>query len=102
VGLLGVIAGQQRQPCDRVLVDHDLPYILTDAAALGQVLEDRDRLLVRELGVEQRGTLELGESSLTGIAVEEAVARRGKAIADGEVGGIAIVISRAFRVLAGS
>jgi hypothetical protein len=53
VGILGVPSGQQGQPGDRVLVDPDQAGGLADAAALGQVLQDRRDLVVGEPGVEE-------------------------------------------------
>ena len=73
MGGLGVPAGQEGQPRDGVLVDPDQPGGLADATALGEMLEDRQDLLVREFGVEQRRALELGEPGLTCVAVEQAV-----------------------------
>jgi hypothetical protein len=50
VGVLGVLTGEQRESRDGVLVDPDQPCGLADAAALGQVPQDRQDLLVRQLG----------------------------------------------------
>ena len=50
VGVLGVLAGEQGQPGDGVPVDPDQPAGLADAAALGEVLQDREGLLVRAAG----------------------------------------------------
>src|SRR5262249_8319397 len=43
-----------------------------DAVALGQVREDRQRLVRAQLGAEQRGPLALREPRLAGAAVEHA------------------------------
>ena len=85
VGGLGVLTGQQGQPRDRVLVDPDQAGRLADAAPLGQVLQDRQDLVVRQLGVEQRRPLELGEPGLAGLAVEQPVAGLAEVVADREV-----------------
>ena len=85
VGGLGVLSGQQRQPRDRVLVDVDQPCGLADAAAVGQVLQDRHDLVVRELGVEERGALELGEPGLADSAGEQPVAGLAEVVDDQEV-----------------
>ncbi len=47
MGLSGVLAGQQRQPRDRVLVDAHQPCGLADAAPLGEVLQDRQSFWMR-------------------------------------------------------
>jgi hypothetical protein len=77
------------QPCDRILVDPHQPGGLADAAAVGEVLEDGQDFVVRELGVEQRCALELGGPSLTGVAVEQAVVGLAEVVADREVSGVA-------------
>ena len=100
MGGLGVLAGQQGQPGDGVLVDPDQPGGLADAAALGEVLQDRQDLVVRELGVEQRRPLELGEPGLAGVAVEQAVVGLAEVVADREVAGAAPAVVGAVGVLA--
>src|SRR5262245_14279653 len=86
VGVVGLLAGQARQPRDGVAVDPGEPLGLADAVALGEVLEDRQRELRGQPGAEERGALALGEPSLTGRTVEEAdVLTLAAAIADGEV-----------------
>src|SRR5262249_13414479 len=71
VGILGVLASQPCQPQDRVAMDPDQPCGLTDAVALGQVVEDREGLLGREFGAEEGRALVLGESGLARVAVEQ-------------------------------
>jgi len=73
---------------------------LADAAAFGEVLEGRQDFLVRELGVEQRCPLELGELRLRGVAIEQAVVRLGEVVADREIAGVTPAVLRAVRVLA--
>jgi hypothetical protein len=85
VGILGVLPGQKGQPCDRVLVDPDQPGGLADAAPLGQVLQDRQDLVVGELGIEERRPLELGEAGLAGAAIEQAVAGLAEVVDDKDV-----------------
>ena len=100
VGGLGVLAGEQGQSCDRVLVDPDQPCGLADAAPLGQVLQDGQYFVVRELGVEQRGALELGKTGLASVAVEKTVVRLAEVVADREVADAALTVTRAVGVLA--
>jgi hypothetical protein len=70
--LAGVAAGQP------AIADHGVAVHLhqagggADAGALGQVLEDRQGLLLAQLGAEQRGALPLREAAFAGAAVEHA------------------------------
>jgi hypothetical protein len=101
MSVAGVIAGQLRQAGDRVAVDVDQASGLSDAAALGEVPEDGAGLLLREVGVEQRRALALGEAVLAGVAVEQSdVALLAVAGADGEVCGVAPAVGRAIGILA--
>jgi len=100
VGGLGVIAGEQGQSGDRVLVDPDQPGGLTDAAAVGQMLQDGQDLLMGEPGVEQRGALELGGATLARVAIEQSVEGLAKAAADREVAGVTFTESGATWVMA--
>ena len=59
VGALGVPAGQEGQPRDRVLIDAHEPRGLADATPLGQVFQDGQCLVVRQPGVEERRLLVL-------------------------------------------
>ncbi len=81
-------------------VDTHQPGGLADAAAVGEVLEDRQDLLVRQLGVEQRGALELGGADLAGAAVQQPVAGPAVVAADGEVAGAAAAVVGAIGILA--
>jgi hypothetical protein len=95
----GVLPGHAAQPHDGVAVDADEAFGLADAAALDQVLEDRDGLLRRQAGVEQRGALAFGESGVARLAVEQAdMPLLSIAITDREVAGIASAVERADRV----
>jgi hypothetical protein len=89
---LGVLTSQQGQPRDRVLVDPHQPGGLADAAAIGEMREDCQDFLVWELGVEQRGSLELGEPGLAGVAVEQPVVRLTEVVADREVAGVTLAV----------
>jgi hypothetical protein len=74
VGGFGVLAGQEGQSRDRVLVDPHQTSRLPDAAAVGQVLQDGQHFLVWQPGIEERRPLELGEPGLADFAVEQPVA----------------------------
>jgi hypothetical protein len=92
--------GQQGQSCDGILTDPHQSGGLADAAAVGEVLQDRQHLVVRELGVEQRGALELGEAGLAGVAVQQPVLGLAEMAADREVTGAPSAVERAVGILA--
>jgi hypothetical protein len=82
-------------------VDLDQASGLSDAAALGEVLEHGARLLVGEVGMEQGRALALGEAILAGLAVEQTdVVVLAVAGADGEVSGVASAVGGAIGILA--
>jgi hypothetical protein len=73
---------------DGLPIDADEPSGLADAVALGDVLEDRDGLLRRQVGAEERGALAFGESVLAGPTAEHATGLLGPvAMGDGEISG---------------
>jgi hypothetical protein len=96
----GVFAGQQAVTDNGVLVDADQTAGLADAAPLGDVVQDRDDLAVRQSGVEQGRTLAFGEASLAGAAGEQAATLRAVAEADAEVSQTPLAVVGARRVLA--
>jgi len=110
VEVLGVLTGYQSQPHYRVLVHPDQAAGLTHAAAFLQMLEYRERFLVRELAAVQGGTLALGEAFLAGAAGEDAAFLVGAiAEADAEVvqpaaavvGALGILAAEGFQVVHG-
>src|SRR5262245_35783057 len=71
---------------DGLPIHADEPSGLADTVALGDVMEDRDGLLRRQVGAEQRGAFALGEAGLAGPAAEHAAGLAGAvAMGDGEV-----------------
>jgi hypothetical protein len=52
MSVVGVSSGQFRQADDRIAVDVEEASGLSDAAALGEVLEDGASLLVGQMGME--------------------------------------------------
>jgi hypothetical protein len=100
VGILGVLTGQEGQPGDGVLADPHQSGGLSGPAAVVEVLQDAQDRVVGEFGVEEGRPLELGEPSLAGVAVQEAVVILAVVAADGEVAGAAAAVFRAVRVLA--
>jgi hypothetical protein len=101
MSVVGVSPGQLGQSDDRIAVDVDQAPGLSDAAALGEVLEHRAGLLLGQVGVEQRGALALGEAVLAGVAVEQAdVVLLAVAVADREVCGVSLAVEGAVGILA--
>ncbi|MNC92885.1 hypothetical protein D3C83_93960 [compost metagenome] len=64
------------------------------------MLQERDDLVLRQAGVEQRGALALGEAGLAALAVEQASAVLAVAHADGEVAVVTLAVVGAVAVLA--
>jgi hypothetical protein len=101
VSVVGVIAGGSGQPDDGIAMGPDEATGLSDAVALGEVLEDGAGLLLGHAAVEQRGALALGEAGLAGLTVEEPdMLALAVAAADGEVAVAASPVEGTFRVLA--
>ena len=73
---------------------------LPNATPLGDVVQDRDRLVRGEAGVEARGAFAFGEAGRTGAAVEEATLVRAVVTANGQVVVAALAEVGAVRVLA--
>jgi len=89
------------QSDDGVAMDADEAFGLTDAVALGEVMEHGAGLLVGETAIEQRCALALGEAGLAGVAIEQAdVIPLAVAVADGEVTGPSLAVEGAIGILA--
>jgi hypothetical protein len=95
-----MLAGQEGQPRHGVLVDPDQSGGLADAAALGEVLKDGQHLVARQLGVEERRALELGEAALAGPAVEQPVSGLSEVVDDEQVAVAPAAVEVAVGVLA--
>jgi hypothetical protein len=92
---LAAIAG------DGLSIDADEPARLSDAVALGDVMEDRDGLLRRQVRAEERGALSLGEAGLAGPAAEHAAGLLGAvAMGNGEISGSPLAVLGAIRIQA--
>jgi len=72
VEVVGVIASDPAQAADRTTIDLAEPAGLTDAASLGDMLQDRFDFLRRQPGVEQWCSFPLREASLANPAAEHA------------------------------
>jgi hypothetical protein len=101
MSVVGMVAGGAGQSDDGVAMDADEAFGLTDAVALGQVMEHGAGRLVGESAIEQRRALALGEAGLAGVAVEQAdVMLLAVAVADGEVAGPSSPVEGAVGILA--
>jgi hypothetical protein len=100
VGVLGVPTGQEGQPGDGVLADPHQSGSLSGAAAVVEVVQDPQDLVVGELGVEVGRPLELGEPGLARLAVQETVVVLAVVAADREVAGAAAAVLRTVGVVA--
>jgi hypothetical protein len=93
-------SGDAGQPPDGVGIDADQASGAADATALVEVLEHGEGLLFREVAVEQRRALALGEAVLAGLAIEQSdVVLLAVAGADREVPGVTRAVEGAFGVL---
>jgi hypothetical protein len=72
VAVAGVLAGPQGIAGDGVLIDASQPSGLAGAAAILEVLQDVEDLLVGQPGVEQGSAFAFGEAGLAGAAGEHA------------------------------
>jgi hypothetical protein len=100
VGGFGVGTGQHGQPGDGILVDPHQPSRLANAAPVGEMLQDREHFVMRELGVEQWSPFELGEPSLASVAVEQPVVGPAEVAANREIARTALTGKRAVAILA--
>jgi hypothetical protein len=101
VAVLGVGARPQGVADDRVFIDAGQPCGLTDAAAVLEVLEDGEGLILGEAGAEEGTPFALREACLAGAAGEHPALSAGAITeADAEVVTAAQAIVGAVRVLA--
>lgn len=90
VGGAGVHTGGAGIAADGIGMDLDQPSGLEDAAALGDVLEDRGDLVLGQVGAVQRSALAFGEPGAAGAAVKQTIlAELAEVAGDGEVSGAA-------------
>jgi hypothetical protein len=96
-----MLSGDAGQSDDGVAIDADQSSGGSDAAALVEVLEHGEGLLLGEMAVGQGRALALGEAALAGAAVEQAdVVLLAVARADGEIARVAPGVEGALGVLA--
>jgi hypothetical protein len=101
MSVAGMLSDPLGQADDRIAVDPDQAFGLSDAAALGEVLQHRAHFLSGEVGVEQGRALALGEAVFAGVAVEQAdVVAFAVAVANREVSRIALAEAGAIGILA--
>ena len=86
---------------DGIGMDLDQAHRLEDTAALVDVFEDREDLVLRQVGAVQRGTLAFGEPVAAGAAIEQAILPElAESAGDGEISGVAEAEVRALGILA--
>ena len=100
VGLSGVAAGLEGVADDGVFIDARQAGGLPDAAAVLEVSEDGEGLVVGQSGAEQGGALALGEALLAATAGEHAALVLAVAEGDAEVAPGAQAVVGAAGVLA--
>jgi hypothetical protein len=101
MSIVGVTSGGTGQSDDGVAMDTDEPLGLSDAVALGQMVEHGVCLVFGEPTIEQGCALALGEAGLARVAVEQTdVVLLAVAFADREVSGVPSPIEGAVGVLA--
>jgi hypothetical protein len=101
MGVLGMRAGQSCQPHNGLAMDSGKTFGLTNPVAFGQVFENRQRFLGRQVRVEQSRALAFREARLTSLTVEEPdVLLFAVAAADREVAGVTLSVEGANRILA--
>src|SRR5262249_56055864 len=99
VGGAGVLTGGAGVAADGIGMDLDQPSRLEDAAAFGDVFEDRGDFILGQMGAVQRRAFAFGEPRAAGAAVEQAIlAELAEAAGDGEVSGTAPVQAGASRI----
>src|SRR4051812_7445418 len=95
-----MLSGDAGQSDDGVAIDADQPSGGADAAALIEVLEHGEGLLLGEMAVEQGRALALGEAVLAGLAVEQPdVILLAVAGADREIAGVTAPVEGALGIL---
>jgi hypothetical protein len=96
--LAGVVAGQGGEADDGVLVDADQASGLADAAALRQVVQHGEGLVLGEAAVEQDGAGAFGEAVLAEAAGQDAAWLRAVAEGNAEVVGVSLAVGGAVGV----
>jgi hypothetical protein len=100
VELSSVFTGDDRIANDGVFLDAAQASGLAYAAALGDVVQDVNDLVLGEATIEQGSALAFGEACLAGLAVQQATLVLAVAGTDGKVAVIAFAEVRAVVVLA--
>ena len=86
---------------DGIGMDLDQAHRLEDTTALVDVFEDREDLVLRQVGAVQRGTLAFGEPGAAGAAIEQAILPElAESAGDGEISGVAEAEVWALGILA--
>ena len=101
MSVVGMLSGGEGQSDDGVRLDADEATGLSDAVALGQMVEDGDGRFLGESAAVQGCALALGEASAAGVAVELAILLGlADSAADREIAGVASAVERTVGILA--
>jgi hypothetical protein len=101
MSVVGMLSGGAGQSDDGIRSDADEAAGLSNAVALGQVVEDGDGRLIGESAAVQGRALALGEAGTAGVTVELAKLLVLAVVAtDREVAGVAPAVERTVGILA--
>jgi len=81
-------------------MDHRQPRTLANAQSFPEEFENLQDLRVRELRVEERGALELGEAGPAPVAVEESMMALAESAAHSEIASVTLPMARTLGILA--
>ena len=95
-----MVAGPEAQASDGVLAHPGQASGLAHAAALGNVGEDRDDFVLRQVRAEQGRAFAFGEATPAARAIEQPAVLRAVMSAHGEIAGAAFAVVAAVPVLA--
>jgi hypothetical protein len=101
MSIVGMLSGGEGQSDHGVGLDADEATGLSDAVALGQMVENGDGRLLGESAAVQGCALAFGEASAAGMAVELAkLLVLADSAADREIVGVALAVQRTVGILA--
>ena len=95
-----MVPGQPDVAGDGGLAHADKSAGLADAAALGDMGEEGENFVLRQVGVEQGRAFSLGKAGLAGLAIEQAALLGTVVSAHSEVAVAAFAVVQTIRILA--
>ena len=95
-----MVPGQPDLAGDGVLAHTDKSAGLADAAALGDMGEEGENFVLRQVGIEQRSAFLVGKPGLAGLAIEQAALLGTVVSAHSEVAVAAFAVVQTIRILA--